>query len=383
MKNTYRILLIIVVLVIGVFIAREPSQVSKNTSLLTTPITIGVITPITGDAAGLGEFLRNVSDMAVEKINSEGGINGQAISLVYEDDACVPSKSVSAVQKLISIEKVKVILGSTCSGGVESSIPVATQNNVFMFSGAATSPTLTGISPMFARTVPSDASQGIALANYAISKAWKKIAIIQETADYPVSITKAFTNTYTQDKGSLEVEGYTAGATDFRTILAKIKSENPDAILFIPNSPATANQLVSDFEKIKWNIPLMGSDMFSGNSEIVAKHKNTLEGMIIATQKQGPETPKYIAFKNEYKKRFGKNLIYESYAQAQYDLMFILRDGLVENGNNPIKLASWVRTVKDYKGFSGSITIDNNGDRIGGHAIKVIENGKAEDIVSE
>jgi branched-chain amino acid transport system substrate-binding protein len=354
----------------------QTAQKTKDTS----PISIGVFTPITGDAAGLGEFLKNVSDIAVDKINAEGGINGRKISLIYEDDACMPAKSVSAVQKLISIDNVKVILGSTCSGGVASAIPVAAQNGVFIFSGAATSPTLSGISPLFARTVPSDASQGSVLADYAISKNWKKIAIIQETADYPVPITNAFANVYTPEKGSIEVEGYSAGATDFRTILAKIKASNPDAVLFIPGSPAAADRLVSDFEKLKWNVPLMGSDIFSGNSEVVTKHKAALEDMAVAEQRQGPETSEYIAFKDEYKKRFGKDLIYESYAQAQYDLMFILRDGLKKYGDDPANIAAYVRTIKDYPGFSGGITIGSNGDRIGGHVIKVIKNGKATGI---
>jgi ABC-type branched-subunit amino acid transport system substrate-binding protein len=73
-------------------------------------------------------------------------------------------------------------------------------------------------------------------------------------------------------------------------------------------------------------------------------------------------------------------LIYESHAQAQYDLYFILRDGLKKYGDNPIKLAEYVRTVKDYPGFSGGITIGENGDRVGGHTVKVIRDGKSEAI---
>lgn len=348
---------------------------SQNTADA-SPIKVGISVPITGDAASLGEFLKNVSDMAVEKINSEGGVNGRQISLIYEDDSCAPAKAISAVRKLISIDQVKTIVISTCSGAVVPTVPVATENGVFLFSGVATSPTLTGISPMFARTVPSDTSQGTALADYAISKGFKKVAVITEMTDYPTSIKDAFASKYTSDKGTILAEGFAPSTTDFRSILAKVKAENPDALFLIPGSPASGDRVISAFEKLNWNIPLMGGDIFSGNSEVVIKHKATLEGMVIAEQKKGPDTAEYVAFRNEYKKRFGKDLIYESRAQAQYDLFFILRDGLKKYGDNPVELAKWVRTVKNYQGFAGGITIGENGDAIGGHMVKAIRDGK-------
>lgn len=367
-------LIVIAVIVWAVSISKQP----KNSS----PITVGVITPITGDAASLGEFLKNVTDMAVLKVNNEGGVNGRPINLIYEDDQCNPSKSTSAAQKLISVDGVEVIIGSSCSGAVASFLPMTTQNKVFVFSGAATSPTLTNTSSLFARTVPSDASQGQALADYAIRKGLKKVAIVQEITDYSVSIGNAFAASYTSDKGKILKEEYASQTTDFRTLLLKLKAQNPDAILLIPASPATAVRLIGDYQKLQWNTQILTNDMFSSNSELVASNKAILEGAITAEQKQGPEAEAYVNFKNEYKQKYGKDLPYETYAQAQYDLIHILRDGLKEVGNDAEKLAAWVRTVKNYPGFSGGITIGSDGDRIGGHTLKVIKNGKTESFVN-
>lgn len=397
MKPTYKIAIALIIIICAFALIHNANQDSnqmpgqKHADL--SPIKVGVSAPLTGDAASLGELVRNVSDMAVEKINAEGGISGHPISLVYEDDSCSPAKSVSAVQKLISVDKIKTIVISTCSGAVVPTIPVATETGTFFISGLATSPTLTNISPMFARTVPSDTSQGVALANYAISKGYKKIVIIHEMTDYPASIKDAFANVYATsktnaaanaganesggDKNKLVVEGFAAGTTDFRSVLAKAKAQNPDALFLIPGSPASGDRLISDFEKLSWNVPLMGGDIFSGNSEVVKKHKAALEGIAIAEQNPGPDTAEYVQFRNEYKNRFGKDLIYESRAQAQYDLFFILRDGLKKYGDDPAKIAAWVRTIKDYPGFSGSITIGSNGDRVGNHAVKIIKDGKA------
>lgn len=381
MKKTFKIAIILAVIVIAISALVHASQKNKTDS----PIKVGVSVPLTGDAASLGEFAKNVSDMAVEKINAEGGVNGRPIELVYEDDSCQPAKAISAVQKLISVDKVKTIVISTCSGAVVPTIPVAAEAGVFILSGISTSPTLTDASPMFARTVPSDTSQGTALAEYALAKGYKKVAIIHESTDYPTSIKDAFASVYADDKtGSSEnkivTEGFAAGTTDFRTIFAKVKAEKPDALFLIPGSPAAGDRLISDFEKTDWKIQLMGGDIFSGGSEIVMKHKNTVEGMAVAEQKAGPDTAEYVQFRNEYKKRFGKDLIYESRAQSQYDLFFILRDGMEKYGDDPAKLAAWFRTVKNHPGFSGNITIGADGDRLGGHTVSMIKDGKTNGI---
>lgn len=102
----------------------------KTTPKDTSDIKIGSVAPLSGDAASLGEFIKNVTDMAVEKVNADGGVNGRKISVIWEDDQCNPSKAVSSVQKLINTDKVKIIIGSTCSGDVVSFLPIAKQNNV-------------------------------------------------------------------------------------------------------------------------------------------------------------------------------------------------------------------------------------------------------------
>ena len=135
------------IIIIALIIIISTNQKPK----VTGPILVGVIAPMSGPGASLGEFAKNTVDMTVEKINKEGGVNGQPIQLVYEDDQCDPAKSVSAMQKLINVDRVKIVLETTCSSGVISSVPIATQNGVFVFSSFATSGNLKNVSPLFAR----------------------------------------------------------------------------------------------------------------------------------------------------------------------------------------------------------------------------------------
>jgi branched-chain amino acid transport system substrate-binding protein len=359
-----------VILVIIISINQKPK--------VTGPISIGVIAPMSGPGAALGEFAKNVVDITVEKINAEGGVNGQPITLVYEDDQCDPAKSVSAMQKLINVDHVKIVLETTCSSGVISSVPIATQNGVFVFSSFATSGNLKNISPLFARTIPSEVGLSEALANYSISKGWKKIAVIQENSEYPESIVNTFETAVTPKGIQIVKEKFDTKNTDLRTSITKLKAENPDALFLVPATPATAQIIINNLKIMKWNVQLLGNPHFSSGTEVLANDKDFLNGIIIAEQKPGPDTAEYVAFKNEYKTRTGKDFPYETYAQATRDMLYILRDGLSKYGDDPKKIAAWVRTIKDYPGFSGPVTIDSAGDRVGGHIIKVIRNGVAE-----
>ena len=362
-----------VIIIIALVIIISANQKPK----VTGPIVVGVIAPLSGPAASLGEFEKNIMDITVEKINNEGGVDGQPIQLIYEDDQCDPAKSVSAMQKLINVDHVKIVL-QTCSTGVISSVPIATQNGVFVFSSFATSGNLKNLSPLFARTIPSEVGLSEALANYSISKGWKNIAIIQENSEYAEAMSATIESILTKNGVQITKEKFDIKSTDLRTPLAKLKSTNPDAMFLLPSTPATAEIILTGLRAMNWKVQMIGNALFTVDTEVFAKNKDLLEGLIIAEQKAGPDTPEYLAFKDEYKAKFGNAFAYESYAQATRDMLYILKDGLNKYGNDPQKISAWVRTIKNYPGFSGPITIGADGDREGGHVVKVIKDGKAE-----
>ncbi len=369
-----------IVAVIGIVWSYSQKTENPAPPVTTEPIKIGLITPLTGDAAALGEFVKNVTELAIEEINQAGGINGQPIEVVYEDGKCSGAPSVSAAQKLISSDKVKIIFGYECSGGVLAMLPVTDRAGVFVFSGSATSPDLSGKSPLFTRTIPSDAGQGRALAEMAIAKGWKNIAVIQESSDYALGIFRAFENNYPVTVGTITKEEYPANTTDFRSILTKAKSTKPDAILFIPQSPSTAERLIKNFSDLKWTVPVMANDAVGGNPPLVKMFKQILEGALVAEQFLDQSNTKFQDLNANYQIKYGKELVYKSYGQAIYDSIYLTKDGLTQFGNDPQKIASWVRTVKDWEGASGKVTIDSNGDRIGGFVIKIIKDGEIVEI---
>ena len=88
-------------------------------------VEIGMVGPITGQYAIFGEQMRRGASYMVDRINQEGGINGQKVALEVGDDACDPRQAVSVANQLASRQVVAVI-GHYCSG---SSIPASAVYN--------------------------------------------------------------------------------------------------------------------------------------------------------------------------------------------------------------------------------------------------------------
>jgi branched-chain amino acid transport system substrate-binding protein len=112
------------------------------------PIAIGVVLPLTGDAAHWGIPPRHGAEMAAQEINQEindaGGIGGRKLALTVEDDRCSPSDGIAAFEKIMATAKPPAILGAVCSSVTLAIAPHADTRNVVLISPASTSPKLTG-----------------------------------------------------------------------------------------------------------------------------------------------------------------------------------------------------------------------------------------------
>lgn len=88
------------------------------------PIKIGLLQPLTGPVSAAGIAIKDATEMAVEEVNEEGGIDGRPIELVIEDTANDPAQCTSAANKVISRDQVEVIIGAWGSSCTLAVIPV-------------------------------------------------------------------------------------------------------------------------------------------------------------------------------------------------------------------------------------------------------------------
>lgn len=200
------------------------------------PLKVGVVLPLTGKLAKFGEIEQKSFLMAAEEINAAGGINGRPIQLIIEDTTGKPDVGRSAIEKLISKDQVLVVGGGYSSSVTWASVAVAQQRKVpfLVNTGSADNITEQGWDYIF-RLNPPVSEYPQALHSFLKEKAEiKSVVILHENTLFGQSGSKEFME---QCKAfGLEVlmkEGYEAGAVDFKPLLVKVKSKDPDMIYMI------------------------------------------------------------------------------------------------------------------------------------------------------
>ena len=99
------------------------------------PFRIGVMESLTGPGETYGTVAVRAKQMAADEINAAGGIDGRMLELIVEDSKCGAQDAISAYKKLTSVDGMKIILGTSCSGAMLGVAPLAEADGVVLFSG--------------------------------------------------------------------------------------------------------------------------------------------------------------------------------------------------------------------------------------------------------
>src|SRR5258708_32393276 len=219
-----------------------------TTAAADTVVKIGHVAPLTGGIAHLGKDNENGARLAVEEINAKGlTIGGQKITLQLDpqDDAADPRTATQVAQKLVD-DKVVAVVGHLNSGTSIPASKIYSDAGIVQISPSTTNPAYTqqGFKTTY-RVVATDAQQGPALANYATKALGaKRIAIVDDATVYGKGLADEFQKTVEASGAKIVArEATTDRAIDFGTILRKIKSVQPDVIMYggmdAPGGPFT------------------------------------------------------------------------------------------------------------------------------------------------
>jgi branched-chain amino acid transport system substrate-binding protein len=167
-------------------------------------VRIGAVLPLTGDIATYGQKMKKGIDLAVKHINTKGGVQGKQIAVLYEDDQGDPKASIAAVLKLITVSKVSAIIGGAISATALPCVPVIDQHKVVLFSPAATTPKLSGMSKYFFRNWPPDVYDGTAMGDFAARTLHlKRVSMLYVNNEWGVAISKIFSDVFQANGGAV------------------------------------------------------------------------------------------------------------------------------------------------------------------------------------
>jgi branched-chain amino acid transport system substrate-binding protein len=336
-------------------------------------IRIGVILPLTGDAAIYGDNCRNGIELAVEEINQSGGVKGKKVELIIEDSKLQPQIAVNAFEKLVSVNKVPIVIGPLASSCAMATAPIANKYEVVSFSPGASTPKLTDAGEYVYRNWQSDALEAVVLANYAIENGFNSFSIFYVNNDFGYSLQEYFKKTVEKEGGKIIASvSFEQGALDFRPQLTKLKSDEPEAI-YLLSYPQTTPSILNQMNSLKIHSQVFSVAAMEDQS-IIDNAKEDAEGLIYTIAVPASENDSLRkAFISNYRIKYSKEpgLISDTGYDALYIISQAIKNARSLSGTD-IKIA--LDEIKEYKGVSGHMTFDENGDVIKPIGIKKIIN---------
>ncbi len=264
-------------------IALAAAMAMAATVAVADSVKIGFNVPLTGFAAADGNSARIGAELAVEQANADGGINGKKVELVVYDDQASPKESVPIATKLIEKDQVPVAISGSYSGSTRAAAGVFQDAGVPYISAYAIHPDITRAGDFVFRTSFVGEVQGRAGAKLIGETLGKKnVAIITLKNDFGKSLAAGFREAASKFGVTVKSE-YEYGIKDrqFGPIVAKVKSDNPDAI-YASGYFFTAGPLVSQLRAAGVSVPIIGQEGYD-SEKFIKIAGDAAEGTIITT----------------------------------------------------------------------------------------------------
>jgi branched-chain amino acid transport system substrate-binding protein len=247
-KNIFKVLIILIVIILVIFGIRA-SQAPKPMG----QVKIGVIIPLTGDASLYGQSVKKGIDLAVEKAAKDYGVS---FEVIYEDSKLDPKLAVLALQKLISVDGVKYVIGFS-SGETLAMCKIADSNKTVLISSASSPDVTTNCGDYTFRNFPSDTYQGKELAVKISEKGYKKVGVLYISNSYGVGLKDEFVKNF---PGNISgIESHESSGSDFKTQLTKLKATYPDALVLI-SQIVEGSIVLKEKTDLDFKIPVFASE---------------------------------------------------------------------------------------------------------------------------
>lgn len=201
------------------------------------PITLGISLGFTGPLESLAPPMAAGAEMAMAEVTASGQLlGGKAVTSVRGDSTCIDaSAAVAVAERLITSDGVDGIVGAMCSGATTAMLTnVAVPNGMVMISPSATSPALSTVEDngLFFRTAPSDARQGVVMAEILMDRGIDNVAVTYTNNDYGLGLANSFAEAFAAAGGTVTlVAAHEDERADYSAEVGALASAGGDALV--------------------------------------------------------------------------------------------------------------------------------------------------------
>jgi branched-chain amino acid transport system substrate-binding protein len=337
-------------------------------------IKIGFNAPLTGFAASDGKSASEGAKLAVEQVNSAGGVNGKMLELVIYDDQAKPAQAIPIANKLIGQDKVVLGVSGSYSGPTRSAAGVFQEAGIPYISAYAIHPDITRAGNYVFRTSFLGEVQGrggAKLVGDILGE--KRVVIITLQNDFGKSLAAGF-KSKTADYGITVINEYQYSIKDrqFGSIVAKVKADNPDAI-YASGYYFTAGPLVSQLRAAGVAVPIIGQEGYD-SQKFIEIAGAAAEGVIITTSldrdSQVQETKDFI---REFEKKAGFKA--DMVAASAHTAVLVAADALKRAGTTDPGALRKAIAATNLKVSTGTISFNSLGEVVKSVQNQVVKNG--------
>jgi branched-chain amino acid transport system substrate-binding protein len=333
-------------------------------------IKIAVQAPLSGEQAALGEHIKLGAQLAVEEAVKAFKALGYDLELVPQDDQAKAEVGVANARNMVADPNVLVIVGHFNSGVALPASEVYKDAMLVMISPANTATEITDRGyPNVNRVCGRDDVQGPVGARFAAQELKaKSVYIIHDKTTYGQGVAESFRNE--AKKVGMNVLGFdgTEERANFAPMIIPMKAKNP-ALVYFGGIYHQGGLLLKQMREKGVKSMFMGPDGLDSEEMVKIAGAAAVGSYYTSVAPPRDATPETAAFAKKYKQRFGKDI--EAFGLYGYDATLVgikaMEQWLKANPSKKpsrAEVSAAVRTIKGFKGVTGSIEFDNKGDPI-------------------
>ena len=346
-------------------------------------IKIGVVSELTGPNASYGTSVVKGMKLAVKEINDKGGVDGKKIELAVADDKSEPAEAANAMSKVLNQDKAKLTMGIFTSSNAIAACNVSESAKVPFLAIGATNPKVTldkdgKAKPNTFRVCFIDPFQGTVGANFVLDtlKLKKAVVLIDNSSDYSKGLAAFFKEAFTKKGGQiLGEEAYLQKDTDFKAILTKIKTLNPE-VLYVPGYYEEVGKIIKQARELDIKAAFVGGDGWDSPKLVEIAGGPALENTYF-TNHYSPDATnaESKAFVAAYQKEYNEKP--DAPAVLGYDGAKLMADAIKRAGSTDgAKVSAALAATKDFPAVTGKTSLNATHDAVKSAVIIAFKDGK-------
>jgi branched-chain amino acid transport system substrate-binding protein len=225
-------------------------------------VIVAVPAPLSGRHQATGEAVRAGAERAIAAINTGGGLLGERVGIVIEDDGCESAKGAAIAKSLVE-RRPAAVVGHPCSGAAVAAAPVYAAGNILFIAPGVRHPALTARrgGPTIFRLAGRDDRQGEVAAQWLARVAPNhRISLVHDRTGYARALAEdAARSLKAAGIGNVPTLAIAAGGKDYDAIVRRLAEARAEAVFFA-GYPAEARVIVTALRRAGLDTRFLGSD---------------------------------------------------------------------------------------------------------------------------